>query len=259
MQGMGSWGDCIMLIPAIQALRDKGEEVVLQMHNDEQCRQVSTIFNGLAKVEFVDNPASRLYITNTEKIHTAKRSLHELGFYDYSCIPKIELTADEINWAKDFLKDYKRSITFINNNSGDWDKTNYRAHYVRPPIKLIQYLVDYFISNGWDVLQFGRKEDERFTPLNGAKHIRGLSIRQLLSCYHVIGKMISGDTGDQHGIISVGGKSVVFHPPESDQFGYHFWDLHYTPELWKDESVRIRYQDYTKFSGNLSEILQFIE
>ena len=60
-----------------------------------------------------------------------------------------------------------------------------------------------------------------------------------------------------HGI-SVGAKCVCFHPPNNNQFGYYNWDLHYLPESWKNEPIRAKYVDFTKFDGNLGPIIDFL-
>ena len=148
---------------------------------------------------------------------------------------------------------------------GGNDKNNPRAHYVRPPIKLMQYITDYLNNSGYTVLQFGPKLDywvgniPTFTPLKGAIHIRNLEIREQAACFSVAKNMICGDSGLSHLNLAVGGKSVVFHPPESTNFGYLFYDLHYLSELWKNEPVRVKYIDFTQFNGKMEEIMGFLD
>lgn len=262
---IGSLGDCLFLTAGIQALRDKGEEVIVEMHPDTQCRQVSKVFDGLASVEFKDNPLPRLYITNTKKVHSSLRVLQSLGLENYSCIPKINLRQEEIDWAKNYLGEYdiSRTIILVNDNQGANQPTNYCAQYKRPPIELMQYVTDYLIGLGYTVLQFGPKLDRwvgnipTFTPLKGAFYIRDLEIREQAACFSIIKKMFTGCTGLLHLALAVGAKIVCFHPPNNDQFQYYNWDLHYLPELWKGP-IRAKYVDFTKFDGNLAPLLDFL-
>ncbi len=85
-------------------------------------------------------------------------------------------------------------------------------------------------------------------PIDGIMQVRGLSVRQLAAVYHIIGKLISPDTGDYHLMLAVGGKAVCLAPAHSDQFGYRHWDLHYDALCWGEERPRVRYiqhDDYT--------------
>lgn len=250
IKATGTWGDSLFLTPALQALKKKGENSIVEMHNDEQCHAVSRVFDDLASVTFCDNPISKLYDINQEKTHYAQRILNELNIKEVNCIPKVILKKEEINWAKSFLKQYINPVVIVADVSGKWDKTNYRAQFVCPPKEMIQYIVDLYVKNNYTVLQFGRKEDDRFTPLNNTIHIRGLKIRELLACYFVVGKYIGPDTGDYHAMLSVNGKCITLHPPENYKMGYIYHELHYLPEYWKDEKTRVRYVDFWKGFSN---------
>lgn len=247
LNGSGSLGDALWLTPIMKARKD----IIVQMHPDQQSRDVSVVYNGLAQVEFTDNPAEKLYHINNEQTHYAQKALNQLGITEVNCLPEILLTKEEIEWGREFLKQYedKKLLIILNDNSGHKDPTNIRARYVQPRASLMQQLVNNYIEKeGYTILQFGRKEDDRFTPLDNTIKIRGLNIRQLAACYALIGQIISSDTGDYHLMLSVGGKALVLVPPESKELGYVYKELHYTPELFKGETVRARYIDYT--NGN---------
>lgn len=234
LKGTGTLGDACWLTPVLKSRKD----VIIQMHDDLQCHAVASIFDNLAKVEHVENPPERLYITNTEKTHAAQRILNSLNIKDVSCIPQISLLFDEIEWAKNFLSKYENPIIFVNDNSGSKDPNNARAHYVRPPIESMQDLADEFAQK-YTILQLDRIN--KYTPLKQSVCIENLSIRQIAACYHVVGKMVGGDTGNYHLMMSVGGKALISIPEHSLQWGYDYDDLLYFDYLWKDEKPRVKY------------------
>lgn len=244
LKNAGSLGDALWLTPAICELKNKNCNVVVQMHDTEQCRWTSPIFKNLCEVQFVSSPPERLYITNHDETHSAQRVLNELKLSNINCIPKIILDRDEIDWAKNLINDYPNPIVFINDNSGTSDPTNFRAKYVKPPEALIQENVDIFLKSGHTPLQFGNIDDKKFSPLNNTVKIRGLNVRQLAACYYLIRQMISGDTGDYHLMLAANGFCLVYVPNESNMFGYKYTDLHYVPALWKNENVRVRYINF---------------
>jgi hypothetical protein len=238
--GNGGLGDCLYLTSVFRYKRGK-----IILHNDEQSKQVSRVFDYIAEVEFSNNPPERPDKDCKLPVHRAEKILKSMGIESRICVPYVVLTKEEKEWSKNFLKDYNNPIIIVNDNSGTWDSTNTRAHYVRPPVALMQEMCNFLYKNGYTPLQFGRKEINRFTPLKNAIHIRGLDIRELAACYHSISKIVSGDTGDYHLMLGVGGKASVFHPPHSEQMGYLFEDLHYKPENFENGVSRVDYIDYT--------------
>lgn len=247
LRSIGSLGDCLYLTPAISQIKNP----IVKMHDSPQCRRVAPIYNNIAHVEFVDNPDVALYNqTNDRSVHSAQRVLNALKIDTTNCIPRIVLDKSEIDWAKDFLKEYKNPVMIVNDNGGSSTPGNICAQYRRPPTEIIQNFANKLSNKGFTPLQFGIKDlkdrDNAFTPINGAIPIRGLDIRQTAACYHVIGKYIGGDTGDYHLMLSVGGRCITLIPPENHSLGYNYSDLLYTDNLWKDEKVRVKYIDYTK-------------
>lgn len=246
--GNGSLGDCLYITSAFRYIDGK---VIL--HNDEQSKQVGLIFNNICEVEYSDNPPERPdniikdFPSNFFEVHRSRKILLSLGIQNSISVPFIKLTKEEVEWAKQFLNKYKNPIVIVNDNSGNWDKTNIRANYVRPPIKLIEEICNNFISNNYTPLQFGRKEDNKFTPLNNSIQIRGLSIREIAACYSIIKKYIGGDTGDYHLMLAAGGFANVLIPDESKDLGYIYNDLLYKPENFENNVSRVNYINYNQF------------
>jgi len=252
--GGGNLGDALWLTPLARYIPD----LVVQLRKgDKRAAGVAPIFDGLCKVEFIDNPPSPN--KSNLDVHSTQKILYAYKLVDKNSIPAIKLTEEEISWAKDYLKDYLNPIAIINNNSGTNDPINHRARYVCPPHEYIQRIADFYRLSGRTVIQFGTEKGyydrDPFVPIDGAIIIRGLSVRQLAACYHVIGQMISGDTGDYHLMLAVGGKCVTLVPLESFQLGYIYSDLlyGYAADDWKGEPVRVIYinhEDYKDIITN---------
>lgn len=241
IKGVGTLGDSLWHTVACKKYKD----ICFEMHRDNQCRQVSTIFNGLAKVDFVENPSELLYKINKDKTHYAQRILNYLGDTENNCIPKVIIAENEIKWARNFLNKYQNPIVVINDNSGKNDPGNIRARYVCPPDAQMEYVASKLKELGYSVLQFGQSNN--FSKLQNSIPILDLSIRDILACFSIIQFGYFPDSGLYHAMLSVGGRATVLHPPESINFGYIFEELHYLPHLWKNEEIRVNYIDYTKF------------
>lgn len=183
------------------------------------------------------------------RAHVTQRILTAYGHGGKPSIPRVILKPDEIQAAVKLLVGHgytPESCAIVNHNSANGDLTNHRAHYVRPPSDVMSALARFHMKGGRaKVFQFGPAEGyyarDPFEPIEGCVHIRGLSVRELAACYHVIGKVISGDTGDQWLMLAVGGKVACLVPPHSDSMGYRHWDLHLDATCWGDEVPRVQY------------------
>lgn len=249
-QSGGNLGDALWLTPLARYIPD----LIIQMRtSDKRSRAVAPIFDGLCKVEFIENPSE----PNKSKldVHVARKILYAYGIVGRNSIPKIILKEEEILWAKEFLKDYKNPVCIINNNSGTNDPDNFRAKYVCPPHEAMQEIANHFIKNGKTVLQFGPDskyyDRDPFVPISGAVHIRGLDVRQLAACYAVVDKMISGDTGDYHLMLAVGGQTITLVPYENYHLGYVYSDLlyGYSADDWEGETPRCAYLNYKDYKA----------
>lgn len=238
-------GDTLWVTPLARYIPD----ITVQMlASDNRSRLTAPILDGICNVEFVEK-TTETPKDNSVIAHVTQRILYAYGQSGNS-IPHVKIKNEEIIWAKEFLSskniDLKNSIVFTNHNSGSGDPSNYRAHYVRPNPEIIKHLAELWGNNyGKTILQFGPEskyhDKDPFDPIPNAIHIRGLSVRQLAACYFLIGKMISGDTGDYHLMLSVGGKVGCLVPPHSDSFGYKHWDLLYDSACWAGEQPRVIY------------------
>ena len=252
----GNLGDALWLTPLARWFSD----LTVQLRaGDKRAKAVSELFNGMCKVEFVDNPAETK--KTDENIHVTQKILHAHGIWDDDSMPRIKLTQGELDWAKAYLSAYHNPIILINSNSGTNDPLNYRAQYVRPPDRIMQELCSYFMNKNFTVLQFGPDakyyDRDPYLPLINAVHIRGLTLRQTAACYAIVGKMISGDTGDYHLMLAVGGQCVTLVPHENLQLGYSYSDLLYgfACKCWKDNDKRILYIQHDDYKCIIEEKL----
>lgn len=238
-------GDTLWVTPLARYL-PPGEMIVQMLGHDARSRATAPILEGLCPVEWVEKT------TETPKFpfrgHVTQRILAAYGFRDKPSIPRVLLKIEEMVWAYDYLRELgcgPDTVAFTNHNSGSGDPTNYRAHYVRPPSEVIKTLARFWGGGKGKVIQFGPAptfhDKDPFDPIPNAIQVRGLSVRQLAACYHVIGKLISGDSGDYHLMLAVGGKAVCLVPPHDEQVGYCYWDLHYDSVCWGDEKSRVKY------------------
>ena len=237
-------GDTLWVTPLTCYVPDL---VVQMLGGDARSRATAPILECLCPVEFVDRT------TETPKApiraHVTQQILTAYGHGGKPSIPCVILKAAEVLWAVNYLKDlgYRPGdIAITNHNSGSGDPTNLRAHYVRPPTEVMNTLAKFWLRGGTHkVFQFGPSpmyhDRDPFEALPGTVVVRGLSVRELAACYHVIGRLISGDTGDYHLMLAVGGKAACLVPPHSDQMGYRYWDLHYDSICWGGERPGVRY------------------
>jgi hypothetical protein len=237
-------GDTLWVTPLTRYIDD----VVVQMlGHDARSRSTAQILDNLCEVEWVKSTGETPKTYG--QIHVTQRILQAYGHGGKPSIPRVVLMSEEIIWALKFLREQGvnpvHAVAITNHNSGSGDPTNARAHYVRPPRDVIQTLARFWKAAGYSVVQFGPAptfhDRDPFDPLEGTIQIRGLSVRQLAACYHVIGKWIGGDTGDVHLMLAVGGKAAMLHPPHSEAWGYLHWDLLYDKVCWGEERPRVHY------------------
>lgn len=245
-KGNGSLGDCLWLTSVLRYIKD----VKILLNDDDQLRWVGRIFENLCEVDYVNDPPARpdtkvdLNVEPYLSSHRSLKILKSLGIDEKVCIPILKLTKEEKEWAQNFYKEYKNPIVVVNDNSGNWDKTNYRAHYVKPPTDVMQKIVYDLIESGFTPIQFGRSEENKFTPLDKTIHVRGLNVRELAASYNFINKYIGGDTGDYHLMLAVGGYAKVLIPKENKSFGYDYNDLLYKKENFENSQSRVEYLQF---------------
>jgi ADP-heptose:LPS heptosyltransferase len=250
----GNLGDTLWVTPLA---RYEPDLTVWMRGDDAKARSVAPILDGLCKLRLEPHPPETAKAQI--RAHVTQQILAAYGHAGKPSIPRVLLKPEEVMWAVDYLKvvtsgHSSKVVAIVNHCSGSADPTNHRAHYVRGSVETYAALAAFWIGAGYKVLQFGPKagfyDRDIVTPIKGAVSVRGLSVRQLAAVYHVVGKLISPDTGDYHLMLAVGGRAACLVPPHSDQMGYRWWDLHYDQTCWGDEPARVTYalhSDWTRF------------
>ncbi len=246
-------GDTLWLTPLA---RYEPDLTVWMRGDDAKARSVAPILDGLCKVKLEPNPPETRM--SPIRAHVTQRILAAYGHQGPS-IPRVLLTPEEVLWAVDYLKGvtgghHSKVVALVNHCSGSWDPTNHRASYVRGNPGAFKALAAFWRGAGYKVLQFGPAHDfyarDIWTPIEGAIPVRGLSVRRLAAVYHVIGKLISLDTGDRWLMLAVGGQVACLVPPHSDEMGYRHWDLLLDATCWGEEQSREGYalhSNWTRF------------
>jgi hypothetical protein len=239
----GTLGDSMWVTPLLRAFPGS----TLRMFDNASCRNVAQVYEGLVDhVEFCADPG--VPPTIDLPTHVSERMLIAAGKPDASIIPCIALSGEEIAWASDYLARYgdpSRMVVIHTHNSGWRDPSNSFARHVKPPFALMASLAAFAAQLGYTVLQFCNEpwpgKPDNFEPLAGTHHIRGLTLRQTAACYSVIGRMLSGDTGDPYLALAAGARVIFLLCPEVDWAGYRWHNVVYRADHWKGERPRTRY------------------
>jgi len=195
--------------------------------------------------------SSPLGTINNKTKHIPRLLLDYFGLEEIDSFPKINVHFRQKVWACNFIEEFKDPIAILPGNcgSGERKEDNFFAVYRTPPFNFLQEIVDKY-SGKHDFLQFGvspnfyREGYSNFHPLNGVIKLLDLPIDKLAALYSQIRKMISGDTGDCHLMLAVGGKANIL-VPDNDDNGYSYQYLHYPKEQWRN---RVRYINFKDMS-----------
>ncbi len=226
----GCLGDSLCLTPLFK--KEKG--VVTMLLNPKTEKVLSKIYDGIADVEFVDNPVPACPETN-EDVCYSQRILNHFNIRDVNAIPFVKVRPEELEWAKEFLKNYPNPIAF---NPTVGSPTGHPlADYRVIPNQLAQRIVKSLDSLGLTVLHFGLSSN--YQKFENTIPILDLTIRQLIACYFVIGRYVGADTGDYHLMLATGGLATVWVPPSI--WHYNHKKHLYFSYAWKDEPPRVTY------------------
>lgn len=237
---IGTLGDNMWLNPVLRAFPG----AILHMKDDSVCRNVATLHEGLADVQFVGDPGHPR--SSGDAIHITEQWLRALGRTDTSIIPHIDLKPEEVAWAREFLAahgDPAKMVVIHTHNSGWTDITNDLARQLKPPHEATQQIADHAAVLGYQPVQFCNApfpgKADNFDPLDRTVHIRGLTLRQTAACYHLIKRMVCGDTGDPYVMLAVGGAFIMLLAPETG--GYRHSSVRYEARHWNGGQTRAKY------------------
>ncbi len=188
----------------------------------------------------------------TKDLHMSRLLLNYFGFKDVKNLPVIRVDDRLTDWAKKFCSEFKDPIVIMPSNCGSGDEGNFLGQYRKPPFDFLQRVVEEN-KDEHDFIQFGVAPDHyrdgysNFHAIKGALKILDLPLDKLAAMYKVIGKIISGDTGDYHFAVAVGSKANVLVPNNSH--GYQHRYLHYDENSW-DGSPKVNYINFKEIGTN---------
>ena len=229
----GSLGDCLSLTPLFK--KERG--VVTMLRNPVTENILSRVYDGIADVEFVDTPVAPCPETN-DNVCFSQRVLNHFGIQDVSAIPLINVTSEEAEWAKEFLKDYTSPVAF--NRTVGKPSDHPLAKYRQIPKDVAETALRKLVSYGHTPLHFGLSAN--YEPIENCVPILDLPIRQFCACYRVIQQYVGADTGDYHLMLAVGGRCYVFVPPSV--WHYNHERTLYFDYAWKNEPNRVEYYQF---------------
>ncbi len=205
-------GDTLTITPLATVL---GKKAVMLM--PEKMRGLSFIFNGLCQLRFTDNYPIFPWLGGK---HAAAQKLSAFGFHATSPIPAIKLRPEAIEKAKVLLQGFPSPVAFCPTCSRTWEHVRQR-----PPLFWKPIIAE--LSKRYTVCQFGRLE---YPLVEGAARMPFAEVETLAAMYHLIGNLVSVNTGDYHLMLAVGGRCVVVEPEPLPNGHAISWDYQ-TPRI----------------------------
>ena len=250
----GGIGDNLQITPIFKYFKNS----IIEIKDNDNGRKIAPLYEGIANIVFKPNPIFQEQSFNIygdiQKSHPLRNgALNYLYIFNIqdkvSPIPWILLKKEEIEWAIEFLKDYKNPLAIVCSNSGY--KIGSTASYRFLDFEKWQHIINEY-SKKYTILQFGAPNDT--TDLNNIIPLLSLSVRQMAACFHVIGKCISIDTGPYHLALAAGAYVKCLVPTFGFTTDYFFGNWSYSPDMF-DGEVRANYytfEDYkTIFTDNI--------
>jgi hypothetical protein len=252
----GGIGDNLQITPIFKYFKNS----TIEIKNNENGQHIAPLYEGMADIIFKSKPILQEESFNiygdVSRHHPLRNGalnyLHIFGIENkVSPIPWILLKKDEIEWAREFLKDYKNPLAIVCSNSGY--KGTSTASYRFLDFERWQYIINEY-SKKYTILQFGLPNDT--TNLNNIIPLLSLSIRQMAACFYVIGKCISIDTGPYHLALAVGAYVKCLVPTFGSTTDYFFGNWSYSPEMF-DGEIRANYYLFENYKEVFSDNIFF--
>ena len=221
--------------------------ITIDIVDDEVAKNKAPLFNGLCPVTISKSPSPPPLVINRDTHRSQSYlDLFELSSADRNFLPKIIVTNEELEWARNFLKDFNNPIIYIPNNSCSYDKRNLFSQ-MRTFTKEMNDVIIRELSRKYTLLQFGLNNKfysgmrAEIYNYDNVINIENLNIRQLAACYSVIGKGFCSDTGDPYLMLAVGGKIIEIVPMYSIEIYPYYQYIYCDTDLWKNEKIRAKY------------------
>lgn len=235
-------GDNLSLTPIMRAIPCR-----VHLIDDPAVRSIAPLFEGLGEVLYDNDKRWATPESQEAGPHSAKimRAHRVVGL----AIPQINLTPEEIGWARAFMADFDLAKTCVIKASTS--QPNYRT----PPTGLIDQIIEAnpditFLTSGLSTKHI--KHNLHHVPVK-AYTLWDYPIRRLAAIYSLVGRYVGPDCGDYHLMLSVGGKTDVLVP--DSRWDYQHRDFHYRPDDFAGQPARARYHRWSQpFGAPITDI-----
>ena len=241
-------GDTLLLTPVF-----KNNPGTMEFNRTARGAQISELFRGLCDIRFVDKvlPESEYFtrygnITKKQPLnHACKNYCSIFGVETNDFIPKIILTEDEKQFAREFTKDLRNPITITPITGifpNDPQKT---ATWMLSQEKWNELTAE--LSKKHDILYFSKSGTD--FKINNTIELFGMDVRKMCALFNICGRNIGIENGLLHAAIASG--ATTYNLIQGYSWGYNIYapNYIYTPDMWQNEPKRAFYfllNDYKK-------------
>ncbi len=229
----------------------------IQFYNTDRGRELAEIFNGMGKIEFVDEPIKledSISIfgqksVGDDYIHICKMYVNAHNMRHDNYIPWMNFTIKEILWAKKYLSKFKNPVC-ICPVTGQFNRDFKPENHPRM-MSLVSWhnIVGELKNLGHEVLYFTKKDN--LSPIADTFPVTDLSLRQMCALFKVSGIYIGLENGMHHGAVAAGATTFCF---ILDDINKYFWpNTVYTDDMWIHEPKRVNYYTFNEVDRFLAD------
>lgn len=187
-------GDTLMLTPVARAF---GNRAVMTL--PPSMARLSFLFRNICEVKVRDeHPVFPWPGMVLQSVGHLKR----MGLSNVDPIPRIELSPEVMERARQVLAAFPNALAFCPSCSRHWARVRQR-----PPEWWREVITS--LAQRYIVIQFGLTD---YPTIEGAQRLPFRPLEELAAIYKLIGRYVGVNTGDYHLMVAVGGKAVVVNP-----------------------------------------------
>lgn len=227
--------------------------VIFEFKPDERGRDLSSIFDGIAKIQFTEKPItfeqSLELFGNRQKYnpqaHICQMYLDTFEGNNDNYIPFMRFSQKDVEKSYKILTKFNRPI-IINPMAGQYKLNgDINKHYRMMPIDKWNEIISSLKMRGHDILYVGRSDN--YIPLERTEQFFNLSLRETMALIKVCGFYLGIENGMFHGAVASGAKCFLFIPSVNDDYRKFFWpNFVYKPEFWRFERQRVWNHTFTE-------------
>lgn len=209
-------GDNLLLTPILKYFPN---QITIQLPSKNE--RFKILFENLAKVEITDELQLWPDLGPPGE-HYATRKLR--NFFGDSAIyldnRPIVLYSDRESelWVNDYLKDKPNPVIFVPNCSKQWSSIR------NIPLEIVnEILKNLKSSNATPIVC---QSSNNYTDI-GECQLNDLDLKKYICLLRKVGIYYGANTGDEHLMTAVGGKTIVFQPEDNEYFCSSEWNYNH--------------------------------